>query len=100
MARRRWGKVGVKERTQFVRATLGPGPVQSPLNGNSSPRLHIQPGALEPSSINDHFVSWQPHFCSPCPQDHSPGQSALEDSLERTFKHSYFEPSWVECLPG
>jgi len=47
MARRRWDKVGVKEGTQFVRATLGPGPVQYPLNRNSSPHLHIQPGALE-----------------------------------------------------
>ena len=71
-----------------------PSPGQSPLNGNSSPHFHIQP--RESSSVNDHFISWKPHCYSPfSPQDHSPGQTALENSLQRTLEHSYLDSS---CL--
>ena len=87
--------MGLKEGTQFVKTTLGPTPVQYPLNGNSSPTSTSSLGPREPSSINDHFVSWQPHFCRPfSPQDHNPGPSALKDFLERTFKRSLSIHGW------
>lgn len=91
----------VKEGAQYVRAApgCGPTPIQSPLNGNPASTPSLQ--AREPSSINDHFVSWKPHLCSPfSPQDDSPGPSALGDSLQRTLEHSHFEHSFMECLLG